>query len=55
VAEVGFDSLKSALRYFREAAPKHTIEDDLVFPIPGRILSEADKAIIAGEMLPRGR
>jgi len=45
VAEVDFDSLKSALRYFREAAPKHTIEDDVVFSIAGRILSEADKAI----------
>jgi len=45
VAEVDFDSLKSALRYFREAAPKYTIEDDVVFSIAGRILSEADKAI----------
>ena len=53
--EVSFDSLKSALRYFREAAPKHTIEDDLVFPFVGRILTEADKAIIAAEVLTGGR
>ena len=33
MAEVGFDSLESALRYFREAAPKHTADEaQSVFP-----------------------
>jgi hypothetical protein len=33
MAEVGFDSLESVLRYFREAARKHTADEaQSVFP-----------------------
>src|SRR3989441_5230310 len=53
VAEVDFDSLKSALRYFREAAPKHTIEDDVVFSIAGRDTLGSRQSHIAAEMLTR--
>jgi hemerythrin-like domain-containing protein len=50
-------------RQFREAVAELVsmykehirIEDDLVFPIAGRTLSEADKAMIAAEMSARRR
>jgi hypothetical protein len=32
MAVVGFASLESALPYFREAAPKHTADDEQFFP-----------------------
>ena len=44
-------ALKSALRYFGQAAPKHTAdEDSVIFPLAARLLPQAEKMAIAGEM-----
>ena len=44
-------ALESALRYFGQAAPTHTAdEDSVIFPLAARLLPQAEKMAIAEEM-----